>query len=72
MKISEAIGACIIALSAILCSLFILALFLAVAVAICAAPIYLVCAILGVQFSWIYAFVLVGILIIVYAIVSTL
>lgn len=72
MKISEAIGLCIIMAFTVLISVFILALFAAILLAICSVPVYLVCMIFGFEFSWLYPVVVVGIIILVFGIVDTL
>lgn len=72
MKIPEAIGLCIIMAFTVFISVFILALFAAILLAICSVPVYLVCMIFGFEFSWLYPVIVAGIIILILGIVDTL
>lgn len=64
MKISEAIGMCIIVLLGLFLSLCALAMYFSLITLFCAIPVYLVCLVLGIEFSWVNAAVLAGIVIV--------
>lgn len=72
MKISEVIAAGLAVLFVLIVSMCIMAMFFSFITAICAIPVYLVCLVLGIEFSWVNAAVLAGIVIIGFGIVSSL
>lgn len=68
MKISEAIATILIACFSIFIGFFLVAMFISLAVAICAIPIYGICLIFGFAFRWYFAVLLAAVLFFAYAI----
>lgn len=71
MKISEAIGMCIIVLLGMFLSLCALAIYFSLITLFCAIPVYLVCLVLGIKFSWVNAAVFAGIVIVGFCVLAS-